>query len=48
MHADQFTDVGGWRLNVGDVPGLKSVAKTIGRPASIMPRARGYRVEPIA
>jgi hypothetical protein len=46
MHADQFTDVGGWRLNVGD--GLKSVAKTIGRPASIMPRARGYRVEPIA
>jgi hypothetical protein len=35
-------------LAVGDDPGLKSVASTIARPASIISRARGYRFDPSA
>src|SRR6267143_424959 len=33
---------------VGDEPGLKSVASTTARPASIISRARGYDVDPSA
>src|SRR5947199_9948445 len=33
---------------VGDEPGLKSVARTTARPASIISRARGYEVDPRA
>src|SRR5207237_3505042 len=31
---------------VGDDPGLKSVASTTARPASIISRARGYELDP--